>query len=57
MYYFVKNCYCIWRFVLGGCPLEEASEHNSLLWNVGDLSLDLSIFSCVGILLHSMFFL
>jgi hypothetical protein len=29
---FVKNCYCIWSIALGGCPLEETREHNSLLY-------------------------
>jgi hypothetical protein len=45
MYYYVKNCYCIWSFALGRCPLEESSEHNSLLLSTSDFSLGLSIFS------------
>ena len=47
MYYGVKNCYCIWSFSLGGCLLEETSEHCFLLLNTSDLSLGLSILSCV----------
>lgn len=49
MYYCFKNCCSIWSFALGGCPLEEASEHNFLLLNTstGDFSLGLSILSCV----------
>lgn len=47
MYYCVKNCYCIWSFALGGWPLEEASEHSSLLLNMSDFYLGLSILSCV----------
>ena len=47
MYYCVKNCYCIWSFALGGCPLEKASEHNSPFLNTSGFSLGLSVFSCV----------
>jgi hypothetical protein len=49
MYYCVKNCYCIWSFALGGCPLEEESEDNSPLLKTSYFSLGLSIFSCVHI--------
>ena len=59
MYYGVKNCYYIWNFALGGCPIEEAIGYGSLLLNMSDLSLGLSIFSCallycMGILSHSI---
>ena len=47
MYCCIKNSYCVWIFSLGGFPLEEASEHNSLLLNTSDFSLRLSIFSYV----------
>ena len=47
MYSFVKNCYCIWIFALGGCSLEEESEHRSLLLNTSDFYLGLSILFCV----------
>jgi hypothetical protein len=32
MYCFFKNCYCIWRIVLKGFPVGEASEHISLFF-------------------------
>jgi hypothetical protein len=37
MYCFFKNCYCIWSISLGGYPLEEASEHISLLLSLFSL--------------------